>query len=372
MVSVFSKLPIYAFIKQLTRHKKIQAIALVFFSCSACADLSLKNCTKIVTSIETINQYPKQPSMDVYPNMTDAINNYQTNDVICVANQSQPAFKIRNFSPEAGKLTIQPLAVEQKVTISNQNYRGTGVFIENSRAIDLVGFTIEGGLYGVEVIDSSDIRLADLHVLNVGQEALVVKPKHQGGTNFILENNFIENTGKRNSQYGEGIYLGDGSLKTQHSISDIKVRNNVIQNTTSEAIDIKINANNVRVENNVIRNVDLKFNGAITIGTEAAFLKGGDYFVLGNDIQAVTNRSGYRPLGIAVGHGNTQIFNNKIEIADPKAIAICLMTTFMDEQFNQVWVQSNLYSGEGRLLNPQCGNGGTGIFKPAQVRNWKN
>ncbi|WAJ70981.1 right-handed parallel beta-helix repeat-containing protein [Catenovulum adriaticum] len=353
-------------------HPKLVITLVAFFHFSICAEPILNTCTKIVNNNFSAESDGQIFDLDSYKTINDAIDDYQTNDVICVANQSQPAFKIRDFSPESGKLTIQPLAVEKKVTISNQNYRGTGVFIENSRSIDLVGFTIEGGLYGVEVIDSSDIRLSDLHVLNVGQEALVVKPKHQGGTNFILENNLIEHTGKRNNQYGEGIYLGDGSLKTQHSVSDIKVRNNVIQNTTSEAIDIKINANNVRVENNVIRNVDLKFNGAITIGTEAAFLKGGDYFVLGNDIKAVTNRSGYRPQGIAVGHGNTQIFNNKIEIADAKAIAICLMTTFMDEQFNQVWVQSNLYTGEGRLLNPQCGNGGTGIFKPAQVSNWKN
>lgn len=369
MFSFFSNNPISSFIKYLGSGKNLQAIALVFFSCSACADLSLKNCTKIVSSTEDMNQYEHQPKMDVYSNMGEAINDYRANDVICVANQSQSSFKIRDFNPEAGKLTIQPLALEQTVTISNQNYRGTGIFIENSRAIDLVGLTIEGGLYGVEVVDSSDIRLANLHVLNVGQEALVVKPKHQGGTNFIIENNLIEQTGKRNNQYGEGIYLGDGSLKTQHSVADIIVRNNVIQDTTSEAIDIKINANNVRVENNFIRNVDLKFNGAITIGTEAAYLQGGDYFVLGNEIQAVTNRSGYRPLAIAVGHGNTQIFDNKIEIQDSKAIAICLMTTFMSENFNLVWLKNNTYIGSGVKLNKECGSGGTGEYNPAIVHS---
>ncbi|MCU4674816.1 right-handed parallel beta-helix repeat-containing protein [Catenovulum sp. 2E275] len=341
-----------------------------FFCASACAELNLKTCTKLVNAhVENgvTSSNLGGNNIPVYETVEQAIGVYQANDVICLTNQQQASFEIKNFTPGVGKLTIQPVTGEHVVNIENSDYRGAGVLIESSKNIELVGFSIHGGLYGVRVVDSSDIRLANLHVYNVGQEALSVRPKHAGGSNYIIEDNYIEQTGKKNAQYGEAIYVGDGSLKATVPVSNIMVRNNTITHTTAEAIDIKTNAQQVRIENNIIRDINLKFNGAITVGIEDNFLIGGDYQVINNDISGVTNRSGYRPLGISVGHGNTQIFDNKINIFDKKAIGVCLVTTFVNDYFKTVWLRANQYTGEGIALSKRCGSAGTGVNKPAEV-----
>jgi len=250
-------------------------------------------------------------------------------------------------------------------TIKSKNYKGTGITIRNSNGIIIDGLIITGGLYAIFVQDSSDISLLSNRVFNTGNQAISIKPRYSGGKKYLIEDNIIFNTGLRAPRFGEGIYIGDGSynkdktrLKIKYTVSDIIIKNNIIHHTGNEAIDVKANAYNVNINQNSIHDINLKFNAAITIATESSFAPLGGYQVVDNVITNITNRSGYRPIGIAAGHGDTIIKDNLIISDKDKFVAICLFTTFLNPDLNKVILENNKLVGLGVPFSEAC-TGGT-------------
>lgn len=326
------------------------------------------HCTKIIAK----SKLNVPSSIPVFATFDAALNQYQLGDSICLSDGDAESILITDFNSGAKPLTIRPIN-NLSTVIANKNYKGTGIKIRNSSGIIIHGMIITGGLFGIKVEDSSNIQLVSNLIYNVGNEAVLIKPKVSGGKNFLVKNNTIFDTGNLHPRYGEGVYIGDGAynkdktgLKIQNTISNVLITNNVISDTSNEAIDIKSNAYNVRIEGNSISNIDLMFNAAITVATEASFASAGGYHIENNVINGVKNRSGYRPIGIAVGHGDASVINNVIVDYDKSLIAICLFTTFLNPRLNKVVLINNQLIGKGTLLSKTC-SGGTKVNAQAIV-----
>lgn len=315
------------------------------------------------SSIITQNQ-----TVSTYNHINEALANRVSGDVICFKAGYYPAIRIENIDGGEHNITLQA-ELGSLVEIKRSSYSGTGIYIVNSKNITVSGFNISGGLYGIYAKGSSDLTLTQNTITNVGQEAIIVKSaiSKQKLTNFIIANNVISHTGKGLSQYGEGIYIGDGNNNYNEFIDNVAIENNFISDTSNEAIDIKINTKNVTVHSNTILNTNLKFNGAITIATSDRYAENSNIIISNNMIEGVVNRSGYRPLGIAIGQGDALIKNNIIKEADERFVGICLFSTFVNAAANTVTLQMNEVTTQGRRLLVNCGSGGTGANALANV-----
>ena len=276
--------------------------------------------------------------------------------------------RIENIEGGVNNITLRA-ETKGLVKIKHSNYRGTAITINNSKNIVIRGFTLSGGLYGIYAKGSSDLTIVNNTIYNVGQEGVIIKSgiSKQPLSNFIIANNIIVETGKVLSQYGEGIYIGDGNDKFNQILKNVTIAGNSISHTMNEAIDIKINTKNVNIHSNIINNTNLKFNGVITVATSNRHGEDSNISISHNNIVGVVNRSGYRPIGIAIGQGNALITDNMIIEENKRFVGICLFSTFVNTDANKVTLENNHVLTTGNSLVRNCGHGGTGANSLAEV-----
>lgn len=342
----------------------IFVVSLVLFQNQAMAE----QCTKYVTQTLSINSGAANQAVTEYLNVNDALVASASGDVICFKAGTYPAIQIKDVDGGINNITLQ---AEQGslVEIIHSGYSGTGIYLYNTKNIIVSGFSISGGLYGIYAKGSSDLTITNNNISDVGQEGIIIKSgiSQQSLHNFIISHNVISDTGNGLSQYGEGIYIGDGNNNFNEVLHNITIENNHISRVTNEAIDVKINVKNVEIKLNTIIDTNLKFNGAITVATSDRYGDEANVNIESNTIRNVINRMGYRSIGIAVGHGNTIIKNNSITEAGTKFAGICLFTTFVNLNANTVTIGDNNIITNGNNIIEKCGSGGTGVNAPANV-----
>jgi parallel beta-helix repeat protein len=361
--------------KKITRFVKITLIIITaFFQVSLLAQpctmymvSSLQNSALLESNSPLPTQAQTSSSLE-YTDINEALLNSTSGEVICFKTGLYSAIRIENIQGGLNNITLKA-ETDAEIEIINNSYSGTGIVIRNSKKIIISGFSISGGLYGIYAIGSSDLTLVNNTIFNVGQEGIIVKSgiASQSLSNFVIANNVISDTGKGLSQYGEGIYVGDGNDNFNEIINHVKIENNTITNAMNEAIDIKINAKNVIIHANTITNTNLKFNGAITVATSDRYGEDSNITISHNTIEGVINRSGYRAIGIAVGQGNALINDNNIIEEGTKFVGICLFSTFVNEKANTVILRGNKVVTNGIAILKNCGHGGTGANALAHV-----
>jgi len=321
--------------------------------------LAAQTCSKFINSSQ--NNFSESANVNEYYTVGDAIENSVSGDVICFRSGIYSSIHLDNINGGENKLTLQA-EPNSLVEIKSDNYKGTGIKVTNSKDLVISGFKISGGLYGIYVKGSSDVALLHNNISDVGQEAISIKSGYskQPLANFSVNNNVISDTGKTNSQYGEGIYIGDGNNNYDEILRNVEIKDNHITNVSNEAIDIKINVSNINIRSNTIIDTNLKFNGAITVATANRFGEDAQIKISHNLIRGVTNRLGYSSVGIAVGQGNALIDNNVIIESGTKFIGICLYSTFMNNVARKVTINNNDIMTDGRAIVTRCSSGGTG------------
>lgn len=303
--------------------------------------VSFNACTIIVKQDLSL---PPSDNITYFNEIDKAITATEPGDVICLSAGVYPSFKIKNVSGKSDlPITIRPVK-ENTVAIEKTNSSSAGIFIDNSHHIEISGLSVTGGLYGVNIIGSSDITLSNNIIHSVGQEGIQIKSRLGNDTsNINVINNFIHDTGLRTPQYGEGIYIGNMEPNSG-TVQNIYIHKNTFSNINNEAIDIKPNASPVHVIGNVFNNINLAFNGVITIATSKVKKKiNGDYIIRGNKIRKYWNRSGYKANAIAVGNGNALIINNQI-FNDIRSVGISVFDTFYDKDYKTVTLEKNTFS----------------------------
>jgi len=324
---------------------------------------SSSSSSSVNSVVSSSSSIPKE-----YSNITIAISQSHSGDVICFREGIYSSLIIKDVKGGKSGITLKPVPGD-KVKILNTNFRGSGVYIENSINITIRDLNISGGLYGIYAIGSSALTIANNHIHDIGQEGITIKSgwAKQPLKSFTITNNIISDTGKSNAQYGEGIYIGDGNEDYNETLNNIEIINNRISNTSNEAIDIKVNTRDVIVKSNTVVNTNLAFNGAITVATAGRIGDDINISILNNTIKQVANRSGYRPIGIAIGQGTALIEGNFIVESNVHFIGVCLFTTFVNKGSNKVKVGDNEIITNGKKTSEQCSDGGTGLNSPATV-----
>lgn len=109
----------------------------------------------------------------------------------------------------------------------------------------LTGFSVSVAQKGIVLDRSSNTVIEGVDVGMIGQEAIHVRTN---SVDVIIRNSRVHDTGLSTASYGEGIYVGSamsnwssimGSSSTPDRSDRVLIENNVILNTTAEAIDIK-------------------------------------------------------------------------------------------------------------------------------------
>ncbi|MEQ8470477.1 MAG: right-handed parallel beta-helix repeat-containing protein [Marinoscillum sp.] len=218
---------------------------------------------------------------------------------------------------------------------------GFGIKFENSKDYKLIGdgsadqygikVTTGKGFYITMEMFSTDfeiarVEVAGLHPNGIGDRAgfagigvktspyqdcdLFTDPTRQAWImrDVVIRDNYIHDTG------GEGIYLGHGfytgrkeskcpSVTYSHSIRNVKIYNNLIENVGYDGMQIKNANQNVKVYNNVIRNYGTKNHSA---HNEGLFIGEGTTGKFYNNIIDTGTGNGCQIQGI----GNLDIYNN--------------------------------------------------------------
>ncbi|AGA80398.1 Ig-like domain-containing protein [Echinicola vietnamensis] len=130
---------------------------------------------------------------------------------------------------------------------------GTAFKIINSSYIVLQGVFVRGGLNGIVLEGSDHIMILNNDISGPGQAGIHV---HYSCSYVDIIGNHIYNTGLRNSQYGEGIYVGTGNYAYTtfpDNCENIWIENNELHHCgNGEAINIKGESFHVTVRDNVM------------------------------------------------------------------------------------------------------------------------
>jgi parallel beta-helix repeat protein len=328
-------------------------VSLGLFQTNAMAE----QCSKYVSNTSSSNSsVSTSESVPEYSSISAALEDRISGDVICFREGVYSHIKINDIDGGLNGISLQA-EQDSLVEVKHTGYSGTGIYIANSKNIKVSGFTISGALFGIYAKGSSDLTITNNHISDVGQEGISIKSgiSTQALNNFIVTNNVISDTGKGLSQYGEGIYIGDGNDNYNEVLRNVIIANNHINNVTNEAIDVKINVESIDIYSNTMVDTNLKFNGVITISTSERYGENSNITIRDNTIRGVINRMGYSSVGIAVGHGNATISNNFISESNTKFIGICLYTSFVNDQAKNVVIQDNNIVTDGRDIVQQCG-----------------
>jgi hypothetical protein len=274
--------------------------------------------------------------------LTTAISNAIPGDRIVLADGTYTSgVSIKNLDGTAAN-PIVFVAENAGQAVINGNINGRNIGIANSSYLEFYSLYCTGATnWGICIgkAFSTDpnftsgghhIKFIDCEVDSPGQEGIKV---NSNSYDIDIIGNRIHDTGAGggNSAYSEGIYIGDGTTTADRS-HDILIQGNHIYNIGNanawgEAIDIKVTVYNITVVDNLIENVIVNSQGAIT-----ALLNTRDYpvgetnpniVISRNVIRNVTKRSGgYNGSGISAGSNGILVTNNVIWDCDEASITV--------------------------------------------------
>lgn len=170
----------------------------------------------------------------------------------------------------------------------------------------LVGFTVTGGQKGVMADGTVGSVIQGLTVTGTGDEAIHLR---RNSTDNLVLDNTISDTGQREADYGEGVYIGSAvsnwctytSCEPDRSDRNI-VKDNDISATTSEPIDIKEGTTGGVLVGNVLD------GSAMTEADTWVNLKGNNYLVQ-NNRGTSASENGFETHDILPGWGDFNVFD---------------------------------------------------------------
>lgn len=112
------------------------------------------------------------------------------------------------------------------------------------------GFIVTDLNQGIFIEDSSEIIIQNNTVHNMGQEGIRVRSPISSSFNILIQDNEVYNTGTVSN--GEGVYVGEGGAGDD--TNNVTVLNNLIHDTTDEAIEFKPDSHDNIADGNTIYN----------------------------------------------------------------------------------------------------------------------
>lgn len=139
-----------------------------------------------------------------------------------------------------------------------------GLVLDNCQNVKLSGidksFVINGGSQGVKLVNfTSDVEIEQIEIKNTGFAGIMAKtdPSTNQATwrgNFVLKNLFIHDCYIHHVG-GEGLYIGHSFYSAEpqpHALENVRVYNNVIEQTNSDGIQIGCASGGAFIYDNII------------------------------------------------------------------------------------------------------------------------
>lgn len=185
------------------------------------------------------------------------VNNANGGDTVLVkpGSYAQVNLSDKNFSEQ------KPLIVRADgsgtVIIKGDTIRkGSALEINNCSFIVFEGLTFTNAMWGIYVKNSSNIVLLNNEIYSTGQEGCHIGRSSQ---NVDVIGNKIHNTGKFNSKWAEGVYVGSGSYGRSNFPDNCEYiwieGNHIFETGNAEAVNIKAESFHVTVRNNKIHDI---------------------------------------------------------------------------------------------------------------------
>jgi len=183
--------------------------------------------------------------------------------------------------------------------------KGYVLHLEGAAHWIVSGFSIQNGQKGVMADATTASVIHDLHVSQIGDEAIHLR---NFSTDNTVSGNTIRDTGLRKPKFGEGIYVGTAESNwcdvsgCQPDASDRNtIEGNDIAATTSESIDLKEGTSGGVVRANT-------FDGSAIVGADSwVDVKGNDWLIEGNS-GANSPQDGFQTHEIVDGWGTDNVF----------------------------------------------------------------
>ncbi len=257
---------------------------------------------------------------------------------------------------------------------------GIGIAVELSTYVEIRNLRVANSLKGIAFDSVSHCVMQGNLVENLGQEALRVGRLHtfDSSKRFLgpdseyvqVVGNRVEGTGKVKAEYGEGIYIGTGAFRGDHT-HDVRVEGNVVNDIGAEGIELKPGTYNLIVRGNAFSNTHHEYNGAITVCVEGSETEDGNYLIEDNLVWNI-KKVKYGVSGIAIGNGNAVIRNNVIWAVEG-GIGIRVYETFANPKALLVVIANNTIFCDGpnaRILrNGTAGGKASPLKALLQVKN---
>lgn len=184
--------------------------------------------------------------------------------------------------------------------------RDHGIQISNSSNLVVAGMTVTNSLKGISVVRSDHVTIADTLVDNIGFEGIHLRAF---STDNAVVGNTITNTGKRNSFYGEGIYIGTSennwcaqtSCLPDKTDRTLLMANN-ISLTGAQPIEVKEGTSKGIIRDNIIDGAN-----AMSRADEWVKVKGNDWSIYNNQGKNST-LNGFAVNGSVAGWGLRNTF----------------------------------------------------------------
>jgi hypothetical protein len=188
---------------------------------------------------------------------------------------------------------------------------GYGLHLDGASYWRVVGFTVRNAQKGVMADRVQHALIKQLTVENIGDEAIHLRNFSSDNT---VEGNTVRKTGQRRDTFGEGVYVGTAE-SNWCTITDCKpdlsdrnvIRDNVISETTAEAIDIKEGTTGGLVTGNT-------FEGGALSGSHNdswVDVKGNGWLIKANTGRN-SNADGFQTHKILDGWGTGNIFESNV------------------------------------------------------------
>lgn len=196
------------------------------------------------------------------------------------------------------------------------------------------------------------------HVHDVDTVGITVRGN---SSDIVIEGNELNNIGDGSDGAGEGVYLGVGSTGGEDQfVQNITVRGNHIHDNQGEAVDVKKDSRGIDIEYNLIHDIDVKSQGAITVLLNEATGYDGDVDVFRNIILNTTTRD-FNGNAITAAYGGVRIRENIIAGTAADAIDVyadytgpnknCIIERNVIWDFNGLPVRENVGNSSGHATN---------------------
>ena len=194
---------------------------------------------------------------------------------------------------------------------------GYGLHLDGASWWKLIGFTVQDAQKGVVTDHASHVLISGLYVHEIGDEGVHLRSASSDDT---VENVLVRNTGRLNTKFGEGIYIGSAhsnwcrysACGPDQSDRDV-IRNNDISETTAENIDIKEGTTGGTVSGN-------KLSGAGMVESAAtAWINAkGNGWTITDNVGEQSIRDGFQVHEVYPGWGQQNVFRgNQANVNGP-------------------------------------------------------